>query len=181
MPLRIFGAILCLSLFAAGFADEPSHEQLIGEAVLALPEPLREGAAVVRFENGKQVFLREGTNGIFCRADDPASPGIALWCYPRAHDEYARRWYELAAQGLEPGEVDEAIATEIKAGDIEWPAGVVNYNLRGPDLDNAVSLTVVFIPFASGADVGLPEERDFHRPWLMYAGTAFAHIMIPGQ
>ena len=52
---------------------------------------------------------------------------------------------------------------------------------RGPDLDNAVSVTVVFMPFATGAEMGLSEERDFHRPWLMYAGTAFAHVMIPGQ
>ena len=174
-------AVLCLSLSLSVFADERPVGELIEEAVLALPESLRDGAAVIRFENGKQVFLREGTNGLFCRADDPDTPGIAIWCYPRAHDAYARRWYALAAEGKAASEVDEIIAAEIEAGELEWPSGVVNYNLRGPNLDNAVSLSVVFLPFATGEDVGVPEERDFHRPWLMFAGTAFAHIMIPGQ
>ena len=166
---------------AISAADEPTTEQLIEEAVLVLPESMRDGAAVIRFEDGKQIFLREGSNGMFCRADDPDTAGIAIWCYPRAHDAYARRWYALAAEGNSPGEVDAIIAGEIESGDLEWPMGVVNYNLRGPDLDNAVSVTVVFMPFANGAEMGLPEERNFHRPWLMYAGTAFAHIMIPGE
>ena len=173
--------IVCLLMSLAAPADEKTDAQLIEEAVLALPASLRDGAAVVRFEGGRQEIMRAGTNGLYCRADDPDSPGIALWCYPEAHDAYARRWYQLAAEGNSAGEVDEIIAGEIEAGDLEWPPGVVNYNLRGPNLDNAVSLTVVYVPFATGAEVGVPEERDFHRPWLMYAGTAFAHIMIPGQ
>ena len=181
MPKSTLCAVLCLSLSLSAFADERPLDELIDEAVLPLPESLRDGAAVNRFEDGEQVFLREGTNGMFCRADDPDRPGIALWCYPRAHDAYARRWYALAAEGRSATEVDEIIAAEIEAGELEWPAGIVNYNLTGPNLDNAVSLSVVFIPFARGEDLGIPEERDFHRPWLMFAGTAFAHIMIPGQ
>ena len=174
-------ACVFLLIPASAFGDDPTREQRIDEAVLALPASLRDGAAVIQFENGEQVFLREGTNGMFCRADDPDSAGIAIWCYPQAHDAYARRWYALAAEGNSPSEVDEIIAGEIESGDLEWPTGIVNYNLRGPNLDNAVSVTVVFMPFATGAEMGIPEERDFHRPWLMYAGTAFAHIMIPGQ
>ena len=58
-------------------------------------------------------------------------------------------------------------------------AALVDY--RGPSLDNALLNTVVFVPFATGEALGIPEERSFTRPWLMSAGTAFAHIMIPGQ
>ena len=181
MPTSRNLAVLSLFFSAFAIADEPTQQQLIDEAVLPLPESLRDDASVIRFEGGRQVILKQGTNGMFCRADDPNSPGIALWCYPRAHDAYARRWYELAAEGNSASEVDDIIAAEIKAGDLEWPTGIVNYNLRGPDLDNAVPVTVVFMPFATGTGMGLPEERDFHRPWLMYAGTAFAHVMIPGQ
>jgi hypothetical protein len=149
--------------------------------VLALPEQLRNDDAVVRFEEGKQVFLREGTNGMFCRADDPQTPGIAVWCYPESHDAYARRWYQLAAEGNEPSKVDAIIVDEIEAGTLEWPDVAVNYNLRGPSLDNALLNTVVFVPFATGESLGISEERNFTRPWLMNAGTAFAHIMIPGK
>jgi hypothetical protein len=42
-------------------------------------------------------------------------------------------------------------------------------------------MTVVYLPFATGESIGITGERDFYRPWLMLPGTAFAHIMIPGQ
>jgi hypothetical protein len=176
-------AILVLTLLTAtaGQVEEKDDEQQIEEALLALPENLRDGAAVVKFERGKRIALREGTGGMTCRADDPAVPGIAVWCYLKSHDAYARRWYQLAAEGNEPAQVDAIITNEIKSGKLEWPDVAVNYNLRGRSLDNALLNTVVFVPFATSASLGIPEERDFTRPWLMSSGTAFAHIMIPGQ
>jgi hypothetical protein len=39
----------------------------------------------------------------------------------------------------------------------------------------------VFLPNATEASTGLSDKRDHFRPWLMWAGTPFAHIMIPGQ
>ncbi len=84
-------------------------------------------------------------------------------------------------RGHAPGEVDAMITEEIASGSLEWPAVAVNYNLRGPSLDNALLNTVVFVPFATGESLGIVEERSFNRPWLMNAGTAFAHIMIPRQ
>lgn len=174
-------ALMMSALVVAEQAAEKSAEQMIDEALLALPEHLRDGAAVVRFESGKRIDLREGTNGMICRADDPDVSGIAIWCYPKSHDAYARRWYQLAAEGNEPGEVDTMITAEIESGKLEWPDVAVNYNLRGPGLDNALLNTVVFVPFATGESIGISEERNFERPWLMNAGTVFAHIMIPGQ
>lgn len=181
MSWPIVLSLAALVSVAGGQASEPTAEQLVEEALLALPEPLRDGAAVVKFEDGEQIILREGRNGMFCRADDPDTPGIAIWCYPQSHAPYARRWYQLAAEGNEPSKVDEIITEEIESGKLEWPDAAVNYNLRGPSLDNALLNTVVFIPFATGESLGISEERSFDRPWLMYAGTAFAHIMIPGQ
>lgn len=176
------GVVLLSALLSASVVQaEATVEQQIEQAVLALPEHLRDGAAVVIFEDGERVDLREGTNGMICRADDPDVPGIAIWCYPQSHDAYARRWYQLEAEGNSPEEVDAFITREIEDGKLEWPDVAMNYNLRGPGLDNALALTVVFVPFATGESIGISEERDFHRPWLMNAGTAFAHIMIPGK
>ena len=165
--------------FAHG-ADDTAR-QLVEEALLALPDHLRENATVVKFEGGKRIDLRTGTNELVCRADDRDAPGIAIWCYPKTHDAYARRWYQLAAQGKESAEVDSIITAEIKFGELEWPSVAVNYNLRGPSLDNAVLTTVVYVPFATAESIGLSDVRDFPRPWLMLGGTAFAHIMIPAQ
>lgn len=168
-----------LASMSVALADESADA--IALAISILPEELRADASVVRFEDGEQVFLRKGVNGMFCRADDPDTPGVNVWCYPRAHDAYARRWYELAADSMSAGEVNDVIEQEIRDGELEWPMGVVNYNLRGPSLDNAVSTTVIYLPFATGETAGITETRSFFRPWLMYPGTAFAHIMMPGQ
>lgn len=175
--------LLVSAISATVVADElaPTDRELADQAVLALPEPLRAGATVVRFEEGQQITLRDGDNGMFCQADDPEVAGIAIWCYPASHDAYARRWYELAATGKARADVDAEIAAEIESGELDWPSAAVNYNLRGGSLDTAVPLTVVYVPFATGDTLGVTEERHFNRPWLMYPGTAFAHIMIPGQ
>ena len=128
-------ALMMLALVAGwvGLAAQEAEEHLVDEALLALPEQMRDGAAVVRFEDGKQVFLREGSNGMFCRADDPDVSGIAVWCYPQTHDAYARRWYQLEAEGHAPGELNEMITEEIASGTLKWPEVAVNYNLRGTE------------------------------------------------
>jgi len=153
---------VAIMLFLAGLSQAAAtmDAQLVQQAVLALPAHLREGAAVVRFENGKRQVLREGDNGLICQPDDPDTPGIAIWCYPKSHDAYARRWYQLAAEGREPAAVNEIVADEIASGKLEWPQVAVNYNLRGGSLDNALSLTVVYVPFATGESIGITEERD---------------------
>jgi len=181
VPKSAWMMLVGLLATTPGGAQPTPNEERIEGALLALPEPLRAGAAVVTFEKGEQVVLREGTNGLFCRPDDPETPGIAIWCYPQSHDAYARRWYQLEAEGNAPAKVDAIVAEEIAAGKLEWPAVAVNYNLTGRSLDTAVPTTVVYVPFATGASLGISEERDFYRPWLMRAGTAFAHIMIPGK
>ena len=181
MPrLQFFTAIMFLVL-RVSHAAEMTDEQLVDQALLALPAHLREGAAVVRFDRSERSVLREGENGLICQPDDPFAAGIAIWCYPTTHDAYARRWYQLAAEGKERAEVDAIVADEIESGELQWPKVAVNYNLRGGNIYNAVSLTVVYVPFATGDSIGITEKRDFHRPYLMLSGTAFAHIMIPGQ
>ena len=169
---------LLLGSWMTAHADDA---ELIAQAVLALPEPLRADAAVVRFVDGEQEFLREGSNGMYCRADDPDTAGINVWCYPESHNAYATRWFELAASGMPASDVDEQVVAEIEDGSLEWPDYAVNYNLRGARLDTATLNTVVYLPYARGEEAGMTESVQHDRPWLMYAGTAFAHVMIPGQ
>ncbi len=170
--------IILALLPTAVMADDAT---LAEQAVLALPDTMRAAATVVRFVDGEQVVLRQGNNGMYCRADDPERPGIDIWCYHESHDAYARRWFELASKGMTGDAVNAQIVAEIEAETLEWPPLAVNYNLRGPSIDTALPLTVIYMPYATGASIGITEERHFDRPWLMYPGTAFAHVMIPGQ
>ena len=177
---RTVWALCLLALCGSPPALADDTEDRIAEALLALPGPLKDKAAVVRFEEGRQVVLRRGTNGILCRADDPDKPGIDVWCYHESHDDYAKRWFELAATGMPGDKVNEQIVAEIEDQALAWPDLAVNYNLRGPSLDTAMLLTVIYMPYATGESIGITEERQLDRPWLMYPGTAFAHVMIPG-
>ncbi len=182
MRFRVSGLLLGMTMLCGPYAaigDDAGDR--IAEALLALPAPLQAGAGVVRFEKGEQIVLKASTNGILCRADDPDKAGIDVWCYHESHDDYARRWFELAASGMTGDKVNEQIVAEIEDKSLAWPDLAVNYNLRGPSLDTAMLLTVIYMPYATGDAIGITEERQFDRPWLMYPGTAFAHVMIPGQ
>ena len=178
---RILLMAALAAVSSAAFSQSANDVALAEQAVLALPAPMRAAATVVRFIDGDEVVLREGADEMYCRADDPDTPGVNVWCYPASHAAYARRWFELAATGLASAAVNDRIVEEIEAGELEWPALAVNYNLRGPSADTATLNTVVYMPFATGDSIGLTEARQYDRPWLMYAGTAFAHVMIPGQ
>ena len=46
------------------------------------------------------------------------------------------------------------------------------------NLEGARTLSVVYVPGATGEELGLPTRPDGDRPWLMLADTPWAHIMI---
>jgi hypothetical protein len=62
-------AILML-ISTLAMCQEAGRGQQIKEALMPLPEPLRDGAAVVLdAAPGKRIILRKGENGIICRAN----------------------------------------------------------------------------------------------------------------
>jgi hypothetical protein len=77
----LFSTVLLAStLYAASEAPVPSVQ--IAAAVLAAPEELRAGAAVLGYNaQGELVRLREGKNELICLANDPASTKFHVACY----------------------------------------------------------------------------------------------------
>jgi hypothetical protein len=53
--------------------------------------------------------------------------------------------------------------------------------MAGDSQESSLPLMAVFLPNATAESTGLSVQRDHFRPWLMWAGTPFAHVMIPGQ
>src|SRR5690606_20466173 len=93
----VFG--LCLS--TKGQEVIPSREIQLKTAVLAAPEALREAASVYGYDqDGEFVLLRKGTNGIICLADDPASKGFSVACYPEDLEPFMARGRELKKEGM---------------------------------------------------------------------------------
>ena len=161
-----------------------SPEEQIVETLRALPEALRDGATVIGYNQaGERVVLKKGTNDMICWADDPNSSGARgaffVLCFPKSLEPYIERSRELALAGV--SDVKGVLTSEIESGKLAMPKLAVRYTLRGHAAEGALPLTVVHIPYATTESTGLSSELDNFRPWLMYAGTPHAHIMVPGH
>ena len=171
-------------------AQAPAVEQQIAGAVLAAPDSLRAGATVLGFQGGEVVEIRRGTNELICLADDPATDRFQVACYQKSLEPFMARGRELHKLKLTTRRVDSARLADIKAGRWKMPEQpTALYNLVAPSdsLDGATGLPrgkgtrwyVVYIPYATEASSGFTTAADGSgRPWLMYPGEPWAHLMV---
>ena len=180
--MRLFKYIAAAALVSGvATAEERSPTKLISDALLPLPTELREGTKVVVVdEPGTRRVLREGNNGIICQADSP-DPDFDVRCYHQSLDAFFTRLAELQAGGASLDTVLDTLHTEMEAGKLKSIDRATVYRLRGSNLEGALPHTAVFLPGATSQSTGLPTEPSHYRPWLMWSGTAAAHIMIPGK
>lgn len=190
-PSRSFSVVTVLALLAqAALAQEKPVAQQIAEAVSALPIPLRADATVLGYRDGNTlVTLREGSNPLICLADDPARENWHVACYHTDLDPFMARGRELRAEGKNRREVHAIRLAEIESGELEMPhQPTALYTLTGPagsfdpgtgEVCGARGLHVLYVPYATEATIGVSETPSRERPWLMFPGQPWAHIMIP--
>jgi hypothetical protein len=168
-------------------AETPNSADQINAAVLAAPEERREGAAVLGYDaEGKLGTLREGSNELVCLADDPAKDKFSAACYHRELEPYMARGRELAAEGVGGQESHDIRWKEIEDGKLAMPREPRTlYVLSGSAYDSASGTVVdsylrwvIYTPFATPESTGLSTKAAPGVPWLMFPGTAGAHIMI---
>lgn len=184
--------ILVLILIGSPRAATPqqeSDEREIAEAVSALPEPLRRSATVRAFRDGDLVTIREGTGVMICLGDDPAGDGWHVACYHEALEPFMARGRELRAQGVTArAEIDAARMADIESGRLDFPDHPASlYSLSG-DMDafdpatgeakGAGGLLVIYVPYATEETIGITVVSSRERPWLMFPGKPWAHVMI---
>ena len=179
---------LCSVMFgaAAVIAAPPPEEQIAG-AVMAAPEEMRAGAAVLGYDaEGKLVSLREGKNELICLASDPAKKQFNVACYHKDLEPFMARGRELTAQKVAGAKRHEMRYQEIAEGKLKIPKEPRTlYVLTGSGFDAATGKVqdaylrwVVYVPYATPESTGLSTKPSDGAPWLMYPGTAGAHIMI---
>ncbi|MEX2601593.1 MAG: hypothetical protein WD355_08100 [Balneolaceae bacterium] len=195
--MRAIQPILIVLLFT-GFVTIPVKAQTsiqpaesqITAAVSPLPESMKPGAGVLGYNRqGELVSLRERSNELICMADEPGDDRFHVACYHYALEPFMERGRELRADGVTGSEVNEIRRKEIEAGTLQMPPRPMSlYSLTGETdawdytthtLRRARPLYVVYIPFATETTTGLatsPVTRG--APWLMDAGTPWAHIMV---
>ncbi len=166
---------------------QPQPEiQQIAEAVSALPDNMRDGARVLGYRGTALVTLREGTNGMVCLADDPADDRLHVACYHESLEPFMARGRELRAEGKSRDEVQRLRLAEIEAGALRVPERwAALYTLTGGTFDADAGTiaggrgnSVIYVPYATAATLGISEQPARDRPWLMNPGTPWAHVMI---
>jgi len=182
--------IMMSTLFLASTvaaAVVPPQEVQIASAVLAAPPELREGVAVLGYNpQGEVVKLREGKNELICLASDPSKTRFSAACYHRDLEPYMARGRELLARKVTGQESHDIRWKEIAEGKLSMPREPRTlYVLTGTGFDassgkvmDAYLRWVIYMPFATPESTGLSTKASDNAPWLMYPGTAGAHVMI---
>jgi hypothetical protein len=163
--------------------DQAADE--VTQATLPLPEDLRTGAGVYKYDSktGERIVLRKGTNFVECM---PRAADGFTWCYNTVTAPRRDFSAKLRAQGKTDQEVQDAVVAATSAGTIKaTPFGTMSYRMYGKK-DRIQLLWVLSVPGATAESIGVSDgsQRDEAiggdgRPWLMLAGTPGAHIMIP--
>lgn len=165
------------SVAAQASSRTVDHKDPVASAMAAAPASIAQDAAIVTMDAaGKMTTLRAGTNGFTCMPDNPATPGPDPMCMDKNAMEWTAAWvgkktppaeqpgvmYMLAG-GTDASNTDPYATEPTKGGD--WIK-------TGPHL---------MIVGSAKALAGYPsgEMPDTAAPYVMWAGTPFAHLMIP--
>ncbi len=183
--------LLCSFQFVV-FAQNvvPSREIQIKTALLAAPADKKDSAAVYGYSESKEfIQLRKGLNELICTADDPSQAGFSVACYHKDLEPFMQRGRDLRKDGKAGQQIFDARENEVKAGTLKMPATPTtlfvynasdsNYNRNSGEIKNGYLRYVVYIPYATAENTGLPlKPSGPAMPWIMHPGTHGAHIMI---
>ena len=181
--------VTSLALATDTQAQTPTPAQQIAAAVQAAPAGDRDGATVLGFRaDGSMTTLRQGTNSLICLADNPNQDGWSVACYHDSLEPFMARGRALRAEGVtDSGELAQRRWAEADAGTLSMPETPATlYVMTGDGFDPATQTVsnsflrwVVYTPWATPETTGLPATpAGPNAPWLMFPGTAGAHIMI---
>jgi hypothetical protein len=149
----------------------------IASAESAAPASIAKAAAVMTIDAaGKMTELRKGTNGWTCMPDSPATPGPDPMCMDGNAGAWAMAWV-----GHKPPPTDQPGVMYMLAGGTDasntdpyatQPTEGADWISTGPHL-MVVGSTAVLKGYPSGP------SPDTKAPYVMWAGTPYAHLMVP--
>jgi hypothetical protein len=181
VELLLAFALPTLAFVGAAAADHPmapmTDAEIVASAMKAAPAGVAKNATVVApGANGAMRVVRQGSNGFTCMADNPETPGPDPMCA----DANAMEWFGayLGHKAPPAGKVGfiymleggtDASNTDPYAAK---PTGANHWIKTGPH---------VMLVGATDMVKGYPTapDPDTSKPYVMWAGTPYAHLMIP--
>ena len=153
------------------------HNDPVASAMSAAPAAIAEGATIVQAQaDGAMKTLREGTNGWTCMPDSPTTPGPDPMCM----DGNAAKWAAAWMGKKDPPANTVGVMYMLEGG---TDASNTDPYATAPTANNDWVSTGPHIMVVGSKDVlaGYPSgaKPDTSAPYVMWAGTPYAHLMIP--
>jgi hypothetical protein len=149
----------------------------VASAEAAAPAAIAKNASIVTADaSGKMTEVRKGTNGWTCMPDSPATPGPDSMCM----DANAAKWADAWIHKKTPPAGTVGVMYMLEGG---TDASNTDPYAAAPTADNdwvktgphimIVGSPAILAGYPSGA------KPDTSAPYVMWAGTPYAHLMVP--
>jgi hypothetical protein len=157
-----------------------SDADMIASAMKAAPEAVGKDAGVITVgADGAVRELRKGTNGFTCMADNPETPGPDPMCW----DANAMAWVQAWMGHKEPPANNVGLMYMLAGG---TDASNTDPYAKKPTTENHWVKTGPHIMIVGAASLtaeaaGHPRaaDPDTSKPYVMWAGTPYEHLMVP--
>jgi len=179
--LALVGGALLIAIPAA--AQQAPHPmtgmQKIANAVSAAPAALAAQATILDWpasDSAPPAVLRQGTNGWVCYPDVPGTEGNDPMCLDKSWQAWAAAYFTHKPPQLSSIGVSYMVAPGGGSGSNTDPyaTGATADNQWGHDAPHLM----IVVPDVAALQ-GLPITRQDGAPFVMWAGTPYAHIMVP--
>lgn len=149
----------------------------VQSAESAAPAAIAHDASIVTAgAGGAMTVLRKGTNGWTCMPDAPDTPGPDPMCF----DANAGKWVDAWVHHTAPPANTVGIMYMLEGG---TDASNTDPYAKQPTQENDWIKTGPHIMVVGSKDVlaGYPsgQKPDTAAPYVMWAGTPYAHLMVP--
>jgi hypothetical protein len=154
------------------------EEQMIKSALSAAPPGVAKEAKVVAMDaQGAMRTLREGNNGFTCMPDEPSTPGPDPMCVDQASMGFLHALMTHAAPPSGHVGLMYMLAGGTDASNTDpyskKPSAADHWIKTGPHLMIAGADAAFYDAYPK-----LPDP-DTSRPYVMWAGTPYQHLMVP--
>lgn len=161
----------------AARADEKS--ELIKSAEAAGPAAVASKATIYATgADGKMQTLREGTNGWWCMPDQPTTPTKDPMCGDANAMEWANAWMNKTDPPKDKVGLIYMLAGGSDASNTDpYATGKTNDNQWITTGPHVMILNAMHLMSDYPAEV----QPDTAKPYVMWANTPYAHLMVPVQ
>jgi len=158
-------------------ATSSASSDPVASAESAAPASLAKSASIVTADaSGKMTVVRKGTNGWTCMPDSPTTPGPDPMCF----DANAGKWIDAMLHKKPPPEGAVGLMYMLESG---VDASNTDPYAQKPTADNDWVKTGPHVMVVGSKELlaGYPSgaKPDTTAPYVMWAGTPYAHLMVP--